>query len=460
MNPLIFREYDIRGIYPKDLNQTTVKLIGYFLGKKIKELGGNVTVGYDARVHSQILRDYLVSGLNFAGCRVIDIGLVPTPVSYFSNYTKIDKDIEINGSIMITGSHNPKEYNGFKITLDKKPFFGDDIYSLRDEILNNLNIHIPTNLSRELRDIKSLYIDYLVEDFKKLKGFKEKIAFDCGNGAVGVVIKDILDKLEIDYKGLYCEPDGNFPNHHPDPSVEENLKDIKEELQSGLRLGFAYDGDGDRIAVLTPKRSIKGDELAILFAKEMESPTVIGEVKCSKVMYDELEKMGATAVMYKTGHSNIKIKMKELDAKLACEVSGHIFFNDRYFGYDDAIYATFRVIELIDKGMDLDSELDKLPKLYSTDELKISTTDEDKFKIIGEIKTILESPSTDFPKILNIIDIDGLRVNFKDGWALVRASNTTPTLVTRFEANSIENLAKYREEMEKVIDIAIDRVKN
>ncbi len=192
----------------------------------------------------------------------------------------------------------------------------------------------------------------------------------------------------------------------------------------------------------------------------MESPTVIGEVKCSKVMYDELEKMGATAVMYKTGHSNIKIKMKELDAKLACEVSGHIFFNDRYFGYDDAIYATFRVIELIDKGMDLDSELDKLPKLYSTDELKISTTDEDKFKIIGEIKTILESPSTDFPKILNIIDIDGLRVNFKDGWALVRASNTTPTLVTRFEANSIENLAKYREEMEKVIDIAIDRVKN
>ncbi|NPA28209.1 MAG: phosphomannomutase/phosphoglucomutase [Epsilonproteobacteria bacterium] len=451
MNPSIFREYDIRGVVDRDLNEKSVKLIGYFLGKKIKEKGGVVSVGYDARLHSPLLRDYLVSGLNFAGCKVYDIGLVPTPVSYFSNYRFPYE--KIDGSIMITGSHNPKEYNGFKITIDKKPFFGEDIYRLRDEILKNENLEIPTNLEREEVDIKPLYIEYLVNDFKELKGFDKEIIVDCGNGAVGVVLEDILKELDIKYTPLFCNPDGNFPNHHPDPSIEENLKDLKEKMkEKSAPLGFAYDGDGDRIATLTPKRSIKGDELAILFAKEMENPVVIGEVKCSKIMYDELEKMGATPIMYKTGHSNIKVKMKEVNASLACEVSGHIFFMDRYFGYDDAIYATFRVLELVKNGIDLDKELDALPKLFSTDELKVKTTDEEKFLIIENITEILKNPPKTFPKIVEIIDVDGVRINFENGWALVRASNTTPILVTRFEAKTKEDLEKYQREINRLIE--------
>ncbi len=460
INSSIFREYDIRGIVNKDLNEKSVKLIGYFLGKKIKEAGGVVSVGYDARLHSRVLRDYLISGLNFAGCEVIDIGLVPTPVSYFSNYVYPKEIKKINASIMITGSHNPKEYNGFKITLNKKPFFGEDIYALRDEILKNENIKIPTNLEKKEIDIKPLYINYLVNDFKELKNLKEKIIIDCGNGAVGVVIEDILKKLNINYTPLFCKPDGNFPNHHPDPSIEENLKDLKEQMQKEkASLGFAYDGDGDRIAVLTPKKSIKGDELAILFAKNMENPVVIGEVKCSQIMYDELKKMGATPIMYKTGHSNIKVKMKEVNASLACEVSGHIFFMDRYFGYDDAIYATFRVLELVKNKINLDKELDSLPKLFSTDELKVKTTDEQKFLIINKIKEILKNPPSTLPKIVDIIDVDGLRINFENGWALVRASNTTPILVTRFEAKTKEDLKTFQEEIAKLIELAKKRVK-
>jgi len=455
MTSTIFREYDIRGIFEKELNEYSVKLIGYFLGCKI---GGKkvVTIGYDAREHSPILRDYLTSGLNKAGCTVLDIGLVPTPVSYFSNYIYPDSIKEINASIMITGSHNPKEYNGFKITIDKKPFFGSDIYALKDEILQHLDMQIEDNLKRSEVDIKSLYIDYLVDDFKDLKSFDKKVVLDCGNGVAGVVIKDIFDRLNLNYKGLYCKPDGTFPNHHPDPSVEENLADIKQEL-ANFDLGFAYDGDADRIAVLTKKRSIKGDELAILYAKNMQNPIVIGEVKCSKVMYDELEKMGATPIMYKTGHSNLKVKIKELNAKLACEVSGHIFFNDRYFGFDDAIYATLRVIELVKNGMDLDKEIEALPKLYSTDELKVKTTDEAKFKIIDKIKELLQNPPSTLPQIVDIIDIDGLRINFENGWALVRASNTTPILVTRFEVTNKDDLELYQNEIAKLITMAKDR---
>jgi phosphomannomutase/phosphoglucomutase len=246
-------------------------------------------------------------------------------------------------------------------------------------------------------------------------------------------LEDILKGIGLEYEGMYCEPDGTFPNHHPDPSVEENLKDIKKKLEGEIELGFAYDGDADRIAVLTKNYNIKGDELALIFAKTFENPTIIGEVKCSQVMYDEINKFGK-AVMYKTGHSNLKVKIKELDATLAAEVSGHIFFNDRYFGYDDAIYSTFRALELLHDGFDYDAEFEKLPQLYSTDEINIDTTEDRKFQIIKELKEKLQNPPKDFPKILKVITIDGLRVVFEDGWGLIRASNTTPKLVTRFEA--------------------------
>jgi len=445
----IFREYDIRGIFEKELNEQSVKLIGYFLGQKIK--GDKVVaIGYDARSHSPVLRDYLTSGLNHAGCKVLDMGMVATPVNYFANYIEHD-GVTTDASIMITGSHNPSQYNGFKITVDKAPFFGEEIYSLGDEIMANQSIQIPNNITATLIDVKTPYINYMIENFSHLRKMKSKMILDGGNGVVDTVISDIFDGLELDYKGLYMKPDGTFPNHHPDPSVEENLVDVKKVLEEEGDIAFAYDGDADRIAVLTHKHNIKGDQMALLYAMKMENPIVIGEVKCSQVMYDELERRGATAIMYKTGHSNLKVKMRETGADLACEVSGHIFFKHRYFGYDDAIYATLRMLELIYDGIDLDQEIDSLPKVFSTEELKVETTEEEKFKIIDEVKIVLKNPPKDFPKIKSIIDVDGVRINFEKGWGLVRASNTTPVLVTRFESTD-EALAKvYEESVNKLI---------
>ena len=440
----IFREYDIRGIFEKELNEQSVKLIGYFLGQRVK--GSKVVaIGFDARSHSPILRDYLASGLNASGCKVLDMGMVATPVNYFSNYITYEEGIETDASIMITGSHNPSEYNGFKITMDKAPFFGEEIYALGDEIIANKERYIPDNTNTTSIDVKTPYINYMVDSFKHLKIFDKRIVLDGGNGVVDTVISDIFDALHLNYKAIYMTPDGTFPNHHPDPSVEENLLDIKALLKEEGDIAFAYDGDADRIAVLTHKYNIKGDQMALLYAMKMENPTVIGEVKCSQVMYDELERRGATAIMYKTGHSNLKVKMRETGADLACEVSGHIFFKHRYFGYDDAIYATLRMLELVQDGIDLDAEIDALPKVFSTEELKVETTEQEKFKIIDEVKNLLENPPSDFPKIKNIIDVDGVRINFEHGWGLVRASNTTPVLVTRFESTD-EKLAKEYEE--------------
>ena len=455
MTKTIFREYDIRGIFEKELNEQSVKLIGYFLGKKIKALGGVVSIGYDARTHSPILRDYLASGLNFAGCKVLDMGMVATPVNYFSNYVQpVNVEEPVVASVMITGSHNPSEYNGFKMTLDKAPFFGEDIYALGDEIITNAEMEIPDNTKCIEIASKKQYIDYMVENFSHLKGFDKKIVMDGGNGVADTVITDIFDALELNYEAIYMEPDGTFPNHHPDPSVEENLVDIKALLEKDGDIAFAYDGDADRIAVLTHKYNIKGVQMALLYSMKMENPTVIGEVKCSQVMYDELERRGAKAIMYKTGHSNLKVKMKETNADLACEVSGHIFFKHRYFGYDDAIYATLRMLELLQDGIDLDAQLDALPQVFSTEEIKVETSEEQKFLIIDKVKELLENPTEEFPKIVDIIDVDGVRINFEKGWGLVRASNTTPVLVTRFESTE-ESMAKlYEDKVNMLIENA------
>jgi len=457
----IFREYDIRGIFEQELHEQSVKLIGYHLGQQI---AGEkiVAIGYDARAHSPQLRDWLASGLNAAGCRVLDMGMVATPVNYFANYQKIQDlisggqaqgtaptvishlDASPDASIMITGSHNPPEYNGFKITIAQAPFFGEQIYALGDAIIADADRVIPDSNETIAIDVRTPYIAYMLEQFTPLKGFDKKIIIDCGNGVADTVIGDIFDGLALDYKGLYCEPDGTFPNHHPDPSVEQNLADLKAALAESGDIGFAYDGDADRIAVLTHKHNIKGDQMALLYALGMEKPTVIGEVKCSQVMYDELERRGATAIMHKTGHSNLKVKMKETGADLACEVSGHIFFKHRYFGYDDAIYATLRMLELIHDGVDLDAEIEALPQVYSTEEIKVETTEEEKFAIIDAVKQLLQNPPANFPAIKSIIDVDGVRINFDHGWGLVRASNTTPVLVTRFESTD-EALAKVYE---------------
>ena len=452
MSKAIFREYDIRGIFEKELNENIVKKIGFYLAKELKKKipsSKYISVGYDARLHSPTLKNWLSSGINKAGLEVLDMGLVPTPANYFSNFVKFDGK-KCDGSIMITGSHNPPEYNGFKITLDKKPFFGDDIYALGDTILADNN-SIEDNFQTIKIDAKNRYIDYIVDHFSHLKLANKKFVFDCGNGVAGVVLREILDKLNIKHHILFEEPDGNFPNHHPDPSDEHTLIDIKKELDTKeYDFGFAYDGDADRIALLSQKYNFKGDILAIFFSKFIENPTVIGEVKCSQVMYDIINSYGK-AIMYKTGHSNLKVKIHETNASFAAEVSGHLFFNDRYFGYDDAIYATFRALELIDDNFDYDKEYESLPQVYSTPEINITVTEETKFKIIEDLKETLKTPEKDFPEIKDIITVDGLRVIFENGWGLVRASNTTPKLVTRFEADNEKNAQIYENALLKLI---------
>ena len=448
----IFREYDIRGIFEKELSETNVKKIGYFFASEVKEKFPDakyISVGYDARTHSPILKQWLSSGINKAGIEVLDMGLVATPVNYFSNYISNDGK-NTSASIMITGSHNPPEYNGFKITIDKTPYFGEDIYSLGERVLAS-DINIEDNTKTIKIDTKKEYIDYMIKEFSHLKLEDKSFVFDCGNGAAGSVLRDILEGLNINSHIMYETPDGTFPNHHPDPSEVENLEDIKEELSTGIyNLGFAYDGDADRIAVISPKYNFKGDVLALFFSRFIENPIVIGEVKCSQIMYDTINTYGK-AIMYKTGHSNLKVKIKETNASFAAEVSGHIFFNDRYFGYDDAIYSTLRALELVSNGFDYDAEYEKLPKLFSTDEININTTEEKKFQIIADLKEKLENPPANFPKIKDIITVDGVRVVFENGWGLIRASNTTPKLVTRFEAVDEKTALMYQEKLLELI---------
>lgn len=477
----IFREYDIRGIFEKDLNQNVVFNIGRALGLELKARGEDcVSIGYDARTHSPILFSWLKCGFESEDIVVYELGLIPTPVAYFATFNKID-NITCKNSVMITGSHNPPQYNGFKITLQNMPFYGEQIKKLGVKLVSELQ-SFPFRESQKTKPQKicalQAYIDFLCKQFEGLQNFPYKVAVDCGNGVAGVAIKDVLDSLHIAYKPLFFQPDGTFPNHHPDPSEEENLLDIKRAMKDEqIPIGIAFDGDADRLALLSQNYSYKGDELAILFAREMASrgikPIVVGEVKCSSVMYDEINKIGK-AVMYKTGHSNLKVKLKELDAHLAAEMSGHIFFKERYFGYDDAIYSAFRALELFlnQSPEAIELQIKSLPAMFSTPEEKIQSTEERKFVLIENLKTMLRTIQSvqkskdssilkdvgdvdvsDFPQIKDIIDIDGLRVIFPHGWGLLRASNTTPVLVSRFEADSKERALKYKQKMLAILQI-------
>ena len=463
INKTIFRQYDIRGIVNEDLTFENSKLIGYFLGLTIKEKIKTIPyiiVGYDIRTHSNMLFEALISGLNLSGCKVLNIGLVATGVNYFASFQEFlvnNETIKPNASVMITGSHNAKKYNGFKITINNEPFFGDELLALYERILKNQNIEIPLNLDFIEIDAKKLYVDYMVNQFSHLKDFKIPFAVDCGNGVANTVLCEILDKLNLNYQGLHLTPDGEFPNHHPDPTNEKNLEDIKALLNDECNLGFAYDGDADRIAVLTQKYNIKGDMLALLFSKTMKNPVIIGEVTYSQNIFDELNHKTKT-IMDKTGYSNLRLKLKELNADLAAEVSGHIFFNDRYYGFDDAIYATFRVIELLYKGIDLDSELDKLPKVYTSENIEIEVTEKNKFLIIKKIEEKLNQIQRGFPIIKDILKIDGLRINFEYGWALIRASNTNALIMTKYEATSYATAMSYKNAVENIINEVISEI--
>ncbi|KAB7886315.1 phosphomannomutase/phosphoglucomutase [Poseidonibacter ostreae] len=460
----IFRQYDIRGIVPKELTKENSKLIGYYLGLAIQERTKVITpyivVGYDIRKHSTMLFESLVSGLNQSGCKILNIGLVATGVNYFASYQEFEidgKTTKPQASIMITGSHNAKQYNGFKITIENQPYFADDLIKLYEAIKKNENINILDNKDFIEVNAKSLYIDYMCEQFKGLKNLKQQFVVDCGNGMADTVITEIFDKLNLNYKALYTKPNGDFPNHHPDPSNEKNLEDLKSHLKDDCNYGFAYDGDADRIAVLTQKHNIKGDILALLFSKTMKNPVIIGEVTYSQNVFDEINTHGTT-IMDKTGYSNLRLKLQELNADLAAEVSGHIFFNDRYYGFDDAIYATFRVLELIQGGMKIDEEIEKLPKIYTSSNIEIKIDEDKKFLLMEKIEESLKRLNRDFPLIKDICKVDGLRINFAYGWALVRASNTNPILVTKYEASTFATAKTYQNSLEKLIQKEIDEL--
>ena len=463
INKTIFRQYDIRGVVNEDLTFENSKLIGYFLGLTIKEkikTTPYIIVGYDVRTHSNMLFEALISGLNLADCKVLNIELVATGVNYFASYQEFvinNQKIKPNASIMITGSHNAKKYNGFKITINNEPFFGDELLALYEKISKNQNIEIPLNLDFIKIDAKKLYVDFMVNQFSHLKNFQIPFIVDCGNGVANTVLCDILDKLNLNYKGLHLTPDGEFPNHHPDPTNEKNLEDIKALLKDECNLGFAYDGDADRIAVLTQKYNIKGDMLALLFSKTMKNPVIIGEVTYSQNIFDELNHEAKT-IMNKTGYSNLRLKLKELNADLAAEVSGHIFFNDRYYGFDDAIYATFRVLELLYNNIDLDFELDKLPKVYTSENIEIEVEEKNKFLIIKKMEEKLNQTQRGFPIIKNILKIDGLRINFEYGWALIRASNTNALIMSKYEATTYATAMSYKNAVENLINEVINEI--
>lgn len=452
MLDVIFREYDIRGLYAKELNEKSVKAIGFCLGEKILERGlKNVSVGRDARVSGEEFFAYLVSGLNKAGVKVYDIGLVPTPLGYFSLY----EGFKFDANIMITGSHNPKEYNGFKITLGKESFFGAELKAFSKEVYKHLDDEIPENLEAEKYDILSLYVDFMKEQFKHLQNFSYDFVLDCANGAAGVVLEPLVRALNLRASFLFKEPDGNFPHHEPDPTELKNLAAVQEFLRVNPQtsLAFAFDGDADRVVALSRTHIFCGDELCYLFAKNIPNPRVLGEVKCSKNLFDAVSEFG-TIFMGKTGHSHIKKMMRELDIDLGAEVSGHIFFKHRYFGYDDGIYAFLRALELIYQGMDLEASIKALPKLYSTDELKIPVSEEEKFKLVESFKEAVKGGA--LKGVKELCEIDGVRLSFEDGWALLRASNTSAYLITRFEATT----AQRAKELENMVFGLFECVKN
>ena len=447
MNPEIFREYDIRGIAGKDMTDDDVELIGKGVGTYLQKRGhSKLTVGRDCRTTSDRYAQKVIRGLRAAGCDVIDIGVCPTPVFYFSI-----QHLKKQGGVMVTASHNPPEYNGFKLCIDLDSIHGKQIQEIRDII--DKRDFVKGNGALSTADVVSPYKSFVEENINIPKPLK--VGVDAGNGTAGVVAVPIMKNLKCEVHDLYCEMDGTFPNHEADPTVAENMKDLIARVkEKGLDVGIGYDGDGDRIGVVDEKGNlIYGDKLIIIFAREILSrkpgATFISEVKCSKVMYDDIEKHGGRAIMWKTGHSLIKQKMKEEKAELAGEMSGHMFFADRYFGYDDAIYASCRLLEILSHtGKKVSELLADVPRTFSTPEIRVECPDDKKFDVV---KAVTEH----FRKLYNIIDIDGVRVLFDDGWGLVRASNTQPVLVLRFEALSEKRLKEIR----TLVESALEKIK-
>lgn len=446
MNPGIFREYDIRGVAGKDMDESDVFSIGKAVGTYLKRRSKKeLCVGRDCRISSDPYSRRIIEGLKTSGCNVTDIGIVPTPVFYFSIH-HLQKD----GGVMVTASHNPKEYNGFKLCIDLDSIHGEEIQEIR-KMIENEDMEKGHGLEDSAKVVKP-YIDFLVKDIDIPTSLK--VGIDAGNGTAGLVALPAMERLGLFVNHLYCEMDGNFPNHEADPTVKKNMEDLIRLVQhNALDVGIGFDGDGDRIGVVDENGElIYGDKLLVIFAREIlqrkPGATFISEVKCSKTLYDDIEQHGGRAIMWKTGHSLIKKKMKEEQAALAGEMSGHMFFQDRYLGYDDALYAALRLLEIMSKtGKKVSELISDLPKTYNTPEIRVDCPDEIKFQVVEKV-------AEKFRQGYDVIDIDGVRVRFDDGWGLVRASNTQPALVLRFEALTEDRLKEIRNLVETALEKA------
>ena len=443
MNPQVFREYDVRGLVGEDLNHDFVRDLGRAIGTYGKERDVRVmTVGRDCRLSSEEYQKAIIEGLRAAGTDVIDIGLCATPMLYYSI-----RHLKTDGGVMVTGSHNPPEFNGFKICVGPDTIHGGDIQKLR--IIMETGRYASGAGAMKRRDIAEQYREYLFNHVTIQKGLN--VVVDGGNGVGGFFAIPLLERFGCAVTPLYCDMDGRFPNHFPDPTVEENLTElIRLVKENKSDMGIAYDGDADRIGVITDSGEIvRGDILLLLFSrailKENPGATIIGEVKCSQTLYDDIAHNGGRGIMWKAGHSLIKGKMKEEGALLAGEMSGHVFFADRYFGYDDAIYASARLLEILSQtGQKLSKLLSDVPRTFSTPEIRVDCSDDIKFQVVEKVRDR-------FAQDYDVIDIDGVRVQFDDGWGLVRASNTQPVLVLRFESKTEEGLTAIQSQVEGVL---------
>ena len=438
MNSSIFREYDIRGLAEKDFDREFALLLGKVHGTIIARKGGKrVAVGRDCRATSDLYAEAVIAGLASTGLHVYDIGVCPTPLLYFSLF-----HLDTDGGIQVTASHNPSEYNGFKLCVGKETLYGEQIQDIRAK-MERKELHEGLGGQIERYEIVPPYCQHLLRDVPKLARAL-KVVVDAGSGVGGPIAPPLFRQLGCTVWEIACTPDGRFPVHHPDPTVPKNLEMLIETVRrEKADLGIAYDGDADRIGAVDETGNILwGDELLVLFSRDVlrrnPNAIIISEVKCSQRLYDDIAKNGGKAIMWKAGHSLLKAKMKETQALLAGEMSGHMFFRERYFGYDDAIYASLRLLEILAQSdRPLSTLLDDLPKTVSTPEIRVDCPDEMKFIIAERAKEY-------FRQYYDIIDVDGVRIQFPQGWGLVRASNTQPALVLRFEAQSAEKLKEYR----------------
>lgn len=449
---VIFREYDIRGVYNKDFDDKFAEKLGRSYVVYMREVMGikspRLTIGHDARHSCKSIVKSLAKGLTESGAHVIHLGLVTTPVCYFSTFTLPNLD----GAIQVTGSHNPPEYNGFKISVGKQTIFGAEIQRLKTYM--DAGKFIDGLGKEETIDIHPSYLQRYKEEFGQMR--KIKVVLDCGNGAAGSIVRRLFNAVGLDPIVLFEEPDGSFPNHHPDPTVEKNLVQLRDRvLKEGAVCGIGFDGDADRIGIVDHTgRMLYGDELMVLLSRDILSHTkgakIIGDVKCSNRLYHDISTHGGTPIMWKTGHSLVKEKIKIEKAPFGGEMSGHIFFADRNYGYDDAPYAGLRVCEILSKsGKTIPELLSGLPHAFNTPEIRIDTTEDKKLLIVEKMKeAFTETATSDFKTDLT----DGIRLSFSDGWALCRSSNTQPVLVLRYESNTQEGLLRIQTRVESVVN--------